>query len=379
VLVAFGWGCQRGTQAPSAIAPRGIASVPDAPTLWRGAIGMGAVGMVAWVYMVYAGGGLTNVFGSAYGGFYNIDIGYIRDSVYLLLGSLLLLLSPTLCQPRSLKWWAVVCTFATPWLIQALLGARRGPTFVLAVGLGVSWYMSRNERPKLAVAAVAGMGVGLLMLFLVANRSAIYIGSNEELSTEKMADIAKPDESNEYIFGVGCVITADQTGKFFWGKRVLAQIFVRPIPRVIWPTKYADTVPELEQNAGVAGAGMEAVMGWKEVPGAAAAMVADTWVEFGWGCIPFAFGAGWAYGYFWRRATIDAGFWITQYVILLLLSVYLITQSLEAVLFRLIILSLPVQWIWNRSERQGALNELANPAGADDLLTSETGPSGQPA
>jgi hypothetical protein len=108
-------------------------------------------------------------------------------------------------------------------------------------------------------------------------------------------------------------------------------------------------------------------------------MVADTWVEFGWGCIPFAFGAGWAYGYFWRRATIDAGFWITQYVILLLLSVYLITQSLEAVLFRLIILSLPVQWIWNRSERQGALNELANPAGADDLLTSETGPSGQPA
>ncbi|MCX6595976.1 MAG: hypothetical protein NTV70_06380 [Acidobacteria bacterium] len=358
VLIAFSWGCLSGTHAPSAIGPRLSFPQPDAETLRRGALGMGAVGMVAWLFMVSAAGGLANAFGSGYGGLYAIELGYVRDSVYLLLAALLLLLSPSLSAPKSMLWWGAVITFATPWLIQAVLGARRGPTFVLAVGVGVSWYMARNERPRLAVAAGAGVALGLFMLFLVANRGAIYIGSNEELSTDKMADIANAAESNEYIFGTGCIITADQTGKFFWGKRVLAQIFVRPIPRAIWPTKYADTVPELEQNAGVAGEGMQAVMGWKEVPGAAAAMVADTWVEFAWGCIPFAYLCGWVYGYFWRRATVDGARWITQYVILLLLSVYLITQSLEAVLFRLIILSLPVQWIWNRSERQGVLQSL---------------------
>jgi hypothetical protein len=36
----------RGHRPRSAFEPRGFAPVPDAPTLWRGAIGMGAVDMV---------------------------------------------------------------------------------------------------------------------------------------------------------------------------------------------------------------------------------------------------------------------------------------------------------------------------------------------
>ena len=268
----------------------------------------------------------------------------------MLLIAVLLLLSPLLFEPRRFVWWLMMVGFAGPWLLQALLGARRGPTFVLAVGIGVSWYMARRRRPSLMVCATAGIAVGLLMLFLVANRDAIYLGSEQELSTGRISATLDASPSNEYVFGAGCIAAARQSGDYFWGRRILAQILVRPIPRQWWPTKYTDFgIPELEQNAGVAKGGLENALGWQEVPGAAAAMVADMWVEFSWGCIPFACLWGWAYGYCWKRAGISGAAWMTQYVILLLLSVYLITQGLEAVVFRLIILSVPVQWIWRRA------------------------------
>jgi hypothetical protein len=318
-------------------------------TLQIGALVLGGIGLLAWVYMVQQSGGLSQAFGSAYGLPWS-DIGYIRDSVYLLLVALLILLSPQVFSPHRPLWWGAIVVFAMPWAIQGLLGARRGPTFVLAIAIGVSWYMARGKRPSLLLVLPAGMTLGLLMLFLVANRGSIYIGSDLDLKTDVIAEPMKASEANEYIFGVGCISASRQTEEFFWGRRLLAQFLVRPVPRAIWPNKYADFgVPELEQNAGVAGAGLQAVMGWAEVPGAAAAMVADMWVEFSWGAIPFAAFWGWLYGYCWKRATIEGSVWITQYVILLILSVYLVTQGLEPIIFRLLILSVPARWLWRRA------------------------------
>lgn len=347
VLGAFTAGCIWGTRAP--VSQTGPPAVLDPRVLYRGAMFLGGLGFLAWLYMLHAGGGLSGLYGSAYGGAWN-DIGYVRDSVYLLLVAILILLSPQVFAPRRASWWVAITLFAFPWAAQGLLGARRGPTFVLAVGVGVSCYLARNRRPSLALTATAGLAVGLLMLFLVANRSAIYLGSDQELTTERIGETLNAAPSNEYIFGAGCIAASRQSGEYFWGKRILAQLVVRPIPHQWWPNKYADFgVPELEQNAGVAGGGLQAVLGWTEVPGAAGAMVADLWVEFSWGCIPFAALWGWAYGYCWKRAVVSGGRWTVQYVIMLVLSIYLITQGLEAVTFRLIILSVPVWWLWRRA------------------------------
>ena len=347
VLLAFTAGCFQGTRA--SIRLEGPPADPDPRVLYRGAMFLGGTGLLAWLFMLKAGGGLSGLYGSAYGGAWS-DIGYIRDSVYLLLVAILILLSPQLFAPRRVLWWVAIILFAFPWAAQGLLGARRGPTFVLAVGVGVSCYLARNKRPSLALTATAGAAVGLLMLFLVANRGSIYLGSEKELTTEQIGETLDAAPSNEYIFGAGCIAASRQSGDYFWGKRILAQLVVRPIPRQLWPNKYADFgVPELEQNAGVAGGGLQAVLGWTEVPGAAAAMVADLWVEFSWGCIAFAAFWGWAYGYCWKRAVVSGGGWTVQYVIMLILSVYLITQGLEAVTFRLIILSVPVWWLWRRA------------------------------
>ena len=72
----------------------------------------------------------------------------------------------------------VLFLFALPSLTQGLLGARRGPTFMLFATLGMTWYLYRNRRPAFFRWLVSATCLGYLILFLVANRNSIYIGSS---------------------------------------------------------------------------------------------------------------------------------------------------------------------------------------------------------
>lgn len=346
ILAAFVTGCLIGSK-PSIRMPPVTDSI-NPRTLINGAFVLGAIGFTAWAYMMSASGGVRNVFSQSYGAAWS-DIGYIRDAVFLLLAGLLLLLTPESWRNRTRLSFLAIAVFSMPWLLQGLLGARRGPIFVTAVGVGMAWYLARGRRPSVVLLATAGASLGMLMLFLVTNRSAIYIGSEKEFTTDIGGAVTAAHRANEYIYSAGCINASEQKGKFYWGKRYLAQVFVRPIPRQIWPTKYEDTVPELQQNAGSGGGGLMEVMGWEEEPGAAAAMAADLWVEFSWLAILVSGLIGWGYGAVWRRAITLGRVWITQYTILIMLSVYLVTQSMEAVIFRLLIISIPIHFVWRRS------------------------------
>lgn len=325
----------------------------DVARLHRGAYIIGALGVLAWFYAVGNVGGVTQAFGRAKGMGWS-EYGFIREAAYLMIVALLLLFSPQGYQPRNRLWRAAVVVFSVPYLLQGLLGAQRGPTFLILTTIGMSFFLARGKRPSLPLMVGAGAALGFLMLFLVMNRGNIYIGSQRELTTD-VSGFFEANEANEYIFGAGCMIAADQTDRFFWGKRYLAQILVRPIPRQIWPTKYEDFgVPELLQNAGVAGNSLLAVMGWKEIPGAAAAMIADLWVEFSWLTLPVLFAVGYYFSAAWRKAVVLSGPYATQYTIFVLLSVYFVSQSGEAVIFRLLILSLPVWYVWRLASAPAA-------------------------
>jgi hypothetical protein len=67
-----------------------------------------------------------------------------------------------------------------------------------------------------------------------------------------------------------------------------------------------------------------------------------------WLCIPAMAGLGLLYGFVWKRAVTRGGPWTAQYVILSALSIYLIMQTMEAVIFRSLLLSLPcwITWRW---------------------------------
>lgn len=326
----------------------------DQRTLHRGAYITGAVGLAAWAYAVRNAGGVTAVFGRAKGMGWS-EFGFIREAAYLIIVALLLLMSPQGFAPRNKLWLAAILVLSLPHTMQGLLGAQRGPTFLIFVTLGASWYLARGKRPSLPLMFGAGAALGLLMLILVTNRGRIHLGTEEELSTD-VSGFFEANEANEYIFGVGCMVAATEEGRFFWGKRYAAQVLVRPVPRQIWPNKYEDFgVPELLMNAGVAGPGLSTIMGWQEMPGAAAAMVADVWVEFSWFTFPFMVAIGYWYGSTWRKAVTAGGPWITQYTILMLLSIYMVSQSGEAVIFRLLILSVPTWWVWNKSRMPSPL------------------------
>ena len=74
----------------------------------------------------------------------------------------------------------------------------------------------------------------------------------------------QPDTGNEFIYGSGSIVSTQRRGHYFWMRRYLAQLLVRPIPSAVWPTKYEDFgVPELRNNAGTA-EGFADALGWVE-------------------------------------------------------------------------------------------------------------------
>ncbi len=308
----------------------------------------GAIGLGCWIITIVNVGGFVNAFSASYAGGWD-DSGYIRDgSLLTLVGVLFSITSLSLGGPRLIGL-ALIAVFGLPWLAQALLTARRGPTFAIAVILLMGWYLARRKRPPLAAVAAAGFLIGWTVLFLLINRQSIHLGADlSDVKTDVTEITDKPDTGNEYIYGGGSVISAERRDHYFWMRRYLAQILVRPIPSALWPTKYQDFgVPELLENGGT-GAGIGDAMGWKGAVGSAPGIVADLWIEMWWLCIPAMAGLGLLYGFVWKRAVTRGGPWTAQYVILSALSIYLIMQTMEAVIFRSLLLSLPcwITWRW---------------------------------
>lgn len=314
--------------------------------LVQGGTVVGCIGLGAWLIQIVNVGGVVNAFSRPYSGGWD-DSGYVRDTAILLLGAILLLLAAITKSPRPRPlYWLLLVTFISPWLLQAILTSRRGPTFALAIVLSMGWYLNQNRRP-LAIAAVAGgVLLGCLTLFLVVNRSHIYIGSDFEFTTDVSTIVEAPDTGNEYIYGSGSVLSAQRRGHYFWLRRYLAQIVVRPFPSALWPTKYEDFgVPELLHNAGT-GEGFGDVMGWEGAVGSAPGIVADLWIEACWLAPVLMFLLGMLYGWLWKKAILQGGVWAGQYAIFAALSMYLVMQTMEAVIFRTLLLSIPLWAAW---------------------------------
>ncbi len=306
---------------------------------------VGSIGLTCWMISIVNVGGFTNAFSNSYSGGWD-DSGYIRDGDLLLLVGVLLLVAAIASEGPRLVNVALASLFGLPWLTQALLTARRGPTFALAVVVLMGWYLNRHRRPPVVAMLLTGFLLGWLILFLVANRSNIYLGSDFDVKTDVSDVVEKPDTGNEYIYGAGSVISAERRGHYYWMRRYLAQLLVRPIPTAVWPTKYQDFgVPELLANAGT-GEGFADALGWVGAAGSAPGIVADLFVELWWLALPALAALGWLYGWVWRKAVTGGPAWASQYVILSALSIYLVMQTMEAVIFRSLLLSIPSWIVW---------------------------------
>ncbi|MGI4755217.1 MAG: hypothetical protein ACRYGF_00015 [Janthinobacterium lividum] len=321
----------------------------------------GSVGLTCWAVTIVNVGGFVNAYSSSYSGGWDSS-GYIRDgSILLLLGVSMAMLSRSAGGPR---WpaYSMMLIFGLPWLAAALLMARRGPTFELAMFSFMSWFVNRKKRPPIVALGVAGVCLGWLVLFLVTNRGSIYIGSNFDMKTDVSNIVESSDTGNEWIYGAGTVLSSERRDHYFWMRRYLAQILIRPIPSAIWPTKYEDFgVPELLHNAGT-GEGFGDTLGWKGADGSAPGIVADLWVEVWWFAVPLMGGLGWLYGWVWRKSVTEGGPWVSQLIVLNAISIYMVMQTMEAVIFRSLLLSIPGWLIW-RYARQYRPRENRGPVG----------------
>ena len=316
----------------------------------RAAIFLGLIGVSGFLYGLANVGGLSVAYGRGYGGGAAVS-GYLREAFLLTLPALLWLMATHVFRKLSSLDWAWIFLFASPLLVHGLLGARRGPTFMITVALIISWYLIRFRRPALRTVIVGGICLGFLLLFLVTNRSEIYLGSELRLQSPPTGYL-QAHSGNEYIYGAGTILNADIKGEYFWGKRYFTIFFIRPIPRALWPSKYADAsrllgIPNLaEGNLGTGGVELAQTLGWPGAVGAAPGIVADMWLEFCWFAFPVLFAIGWLYGMAWRKAVSRGGLWIPIYTLMTALSIYLVMQTLEAMAFRFLLTAAAVWLIW---------------------------------
>lgn len=316
----------------------------DAKAIFAVAAFIGALGSVAWIAGIINVGGFGAAYGRAYGGGWD-DSGYVREAAQLgFVAAPLLVLSRRKGGMRT-QDWILVFVFLLPLLVQGLLGARRGPTFLAITGLTASYVLAFRPRIPFLLASTAALAIGILMLWLVANRGAIYLGSDKPLDSPA-SEMLENWSGNEYLFSSGIVRYVGEVGEPFYGKRIFAHMAGRIVPSAIWPTKYSDIVAalgldiDLTQQAGIPVDSIATITGWRVANGAAPGLVGDFWMEFGMLAPLAAFAIGWLYGKLWRASRADQRLQ-PVYAVLAALSIYILTQTIEAWLFRALLFGLP--------------------------------------
>jgi hypothetical protein len=210
--------------------------------------------------------------------------------------------------------------------------------------VGAGYVVLFKKRISLPTILVAGFSAGLLLLFLVANRGAIFLGSEASLDAS-LLDYLSPKNSNEYLYGSAVFRFVNISGSFN-GLRIAAHMIGHIIPSQIWPDKYSDLVQlfgietNLEENAGVPNLAIAAAVGWLPSRGAAPAMFGDFWLEFGAGSLAASFLIGWIYGRFWRLGKNNVSLQVV-YLVLVAFSLYLTTQTIEAWFYRALLFGVP--------------------------------------
>lgn len=321
---------------------KAIAGKLDVKKLQRAAVILGSLGLGAFCLGVWTVGGLSEAYGRSYGGGYS-RIGYLRDAYWLCLPAIAILF---LIGKSKRSAYALIGLFSLPLLIHGILGARRGPTASLFICVVVAYGLSNIWRPRLWKFVGFMAALGALLLAIVANRGNLHLGM-EEINLDRGLEsyATKAGNSTEFVYGGATIISARESGSYFWGRRYATVIFVRPIPRFLWPSKYEFTakflgmraLDEAGANFGTAGALFYQHLGWKPPVGAAPGLIADLWIEFSYGTFLVLYAIGAAYRTAWRNAVSGNPFWMVGYSMMAAFSIYLIAQTLEAMLFRFLL------------------------------------------
>jgi hypothetical protein len=202
-----------------------------------------------------------------------------------------------------------------------------------------------RKRVSLSIVLPAGIMLGMFILFLVANRDDIHLGS-ELTELKSPLSFLEQFESSEYLIGGAVVQYADKVGSFY-GAREATHLLGRMTPKFIWPNVYADLgqmfgfVFDLTLNSGIDPSAIETITGWQPTVGSAMGMVGDFWIEFNIFSLAVAYAIGYFYGRVWRASFTNLTAKL-MHLILSAFSIYLVMQDLDAWLYRVFLLGIPL-------------------------------------
>jgi hypothetical protein len=301
---------------------------------------IGSIGVILWLKTIVNVGGFGAAFGNAYGGGWD-DSGYIRDMALFgpMIGTLLMvyLCGATTAKPVDVAWAVIL---AIPMLLQGLLGARRGPTFMIIVLCICAYHMAKGRRPQLTKGVIGGAGVAFLLLFLITNRNSIYLHSEEKVQAGNISEFLQPSGGTEFSVGGAEILQLMEFGGTPWGRNWLAEVVVRPIPAAAWPTKWSDYAEWAGTR--VVGAAFHTAagetVGWQLAVGSPPGIVGEVFTEWSFLFIPILWGIGRAYANCWQKARAQVGNAPIYYTVCAALSVYVIMQGPLDTIYRFILI-----------------------------------------
>jgi len=315
------------------------------------AIALGIVAWAAYGYMIENVGGFLRAYSRYKGGGW-ASSGYIGEAVLLSFPAILLLaLSRQGTKKVPVSDVLLALAIALPHLFQGTFGGRRGPLFLVLLVLLLAWYIARGQRPSLRKIVLGIAVIGLAVVVLQSQRRHIYLGSQGGFQAQRIVTLVRASEhlkTNDYVTGVSTVLTADYFDDFYLGKRYFVTIFVRPIPKQLWPTKYedvgADWLTRYDPTEG--GSEMLQAVGFLPAAGSAPGFIADIYHEFAWGGVIVVYLFGRGLSGLWRRHSLFGGIWTIVFAEAMILCVYLPTQSFSAWFHRFLFMSVISALVW---------------------------------
>lgn len=313
---------------------------------------LGTIGCVGYLLGLLVSGGFSNVYSQAKGHIIS-STGYIGELPLLCYPAIMLVMLARRGRTIRRTDWAFAICFAMPQLLHGILGARRGPTFLIVATLFLSWFIASGRRPKVMPLLLSLVLAGSLIFFLISHRDQIYLGSSFDVDVDKVWNTAFPTSAStadDVIFGIGLTNVSEATNRHYWGSRILVVLLARPIPRQIWPTKYEDTgfgwMVQPNNLHGYWFHEWRTHLGWRPPSGASGGFASDMFVEFWWGAPLGAFLLGAAYSFLWSRAVMKSGIWTVLFLEAMILSVYIPTQSISALLHRYTFMAVLTLLLW---------------------------------
>jgi len=321
--------------------------------LLRLSIVLGTISVAAFWFMVYYSGGWGRVF-SAAKPFLKTPSGYIGELPMLSYPSVLLLAIAWQGRRMTLPRVMTFLLIASPHLIMATFGGRRGPMFLSVCVLGACWCIVNSRRPKLQTIILGGGALGLVLLLLGANRGDLFRPWENEVDftvvTDRLGTSEQLTTGDEFVAGSAMIIASNELPRHYWGSRFLVMFLVRPIPSAIWPSKYHDTgfgwMRDMPGSSGIMDSEWLDLLGFIPASGNAGGFIPDMFLEFSWGMALACYLIGRVYNACWYRWRTRGGLWILLYFEMLILAVYLPSQSVGAWLYRWMLMAVPTLLVW---------------------------------